>query len=55
MLLCELEEFVDQIGYFKISKECMAYLVSRGHSPKKVKRTVANAGKMTRIKTRVKK
>ena len=33
----------------------MAYLVARGHSPKKVKRTFENVGKMTRTKARVKK
>ena len=37
------------------SKENMAYLVARGHSPKKVKRTFENVGKMTRTKARVKK
>ena len=33
----------------------MAYLVARGHSPKKVKRTFENVGKMTRAEARVKK
>ena len=33
----------------------MAYLVARGHSPKKVKRTFENVGKMTRTEARVKK
>ena len=33
----------------------MAYLVSRGHSPRKVKRTFNNVGKMTRTEARVKK
>ena len=36
-------------------KEYMAYLVARGHSPKKVKRTFENVGKMTRVEARVKK
>ena len=33
----------------------MAYLVARGHSPKKVKRTFENVGKMARTEARVKK
>ena len=41
--------------YFEKSKEYMAYLVARGHSPRKVKRTFENIGKMTRTEARVKK
>ena len=41
--------------YFKKSKEYMANLVARGHSPKKVKQTFENVGKMTRTEARVKK
>ena len=33
----------------------MVYLVARGHSPRKVKRTFENVGKMTRTAARVKK
>ena len=33
----------------------MAYLVARGHSPKKVTRTFGNVGKMTRTEAIVKK
>ena len=33
----------------------MANLVARGHSPKKVKQTFENVGKMTRTEARVKK
>ena len=33
----------------------MAYLVARGHSPKKVKRRFENVGNMTRTEARVKK
>ena len=48
--ICSLEQ-----DYFEKSKEYMAYLVARGHSPKKVKRTFENVGKMTRTEARVKK
>ena len=41
--------------YLEKSKEYMAYLVAGGHSPKKVKRTFENIGKMTRTEARVKK
>ena len=35
-------------------KEHIAYLVARGHSPKKVKWTFENVGKMARTEARVK-
>ena len=46
---CSLEQ-----GYLEKSKEYMAYVVARGYSPKKVKRTFENVGKMTRPEARVK-
>ena len=41
--------------YLEKSKEYMAHLVATGHSPKKIKRTFENVGKMTRTEARVKK
>ena len=34
-------------------KEYVAYLVARGHSPKKVKQTFKNVGKMTKTEAKV--
>ena len=50
-----LHETSSEQDYLEKSKEYMAYLVARGHSPKKVKRTFENVGKMTRTEARVKK
>ena len=40
--------------YLEKLKKYIAYLVARGHSPKKVKRTFENVGKMRRTEARVK-
>ena len=41
--------------YLEKLKECMKYLVARGHSPNKKTQTFENVGKMTRTEARVKK
>ena len=45
--ICQREKY-----YLEKSKEYIAYLVARVHSPKKVKRTFENVGMMTRTKSR---
>ena len=47
--------FSSEQGYLEKTKEYMAYLVARGHSPKKVTRTFENVGKMTRTEAIAKK
>ena len=47
--------FLSEQDYLERLKEYMSYLVAEGHSPKKVKRTSENVGKLTRAEARVKK
>ena len=48
--ICSLEQ-----DYLEKSKEYMAYLVVKDHSPKKIKQTTENVGKMTKTEATIKK